>query len=89
MGNSILIVIIIAIVCIVIYFLIEQENDYINDWANKKGLSVVKTEVHVTPIGSPFYYCDQGQFIYEVHLSDGSLWWYRTSIFGGDWEQEK
>jgi hypothetical protein len=95
MFKIIIIAVFLCIIIFIIIHLIKEENDYINNWAEKKGLYVVKNKIHIPigtiPIGTPFYYCDKSQRIYEIHLSDGSLWWHRTCIFhgDGDWIEEK
>ena len=59
------------------------------EFAKKLGCTIVSTDTHITPIGTPFYYVNKGSMIYEITLSNGEIWFMRPSIFGNDWEQNK
>lgn len=85
---------IMAIIIMIIIFIViggilhvthESEKKDIEKWASKKELVVSKIETHITVIGTPFYYCNDGSTIYEVDMTNKEKWWVRTSIFGNDY----
>jgi hypothetical protein len=87
--SEILIGIMLIALAILIMFVIQSsyENN-IRDWAQKRGQTVEVLETNVTPIGSPFYYVNNGQYIYKVKLSpSGEIWWVRTGLWF-DYEKE-
>lgn len=67
-------------------FLVEQE---IREWAKSKGLQVKSIETHITNINTPFYYLNNGYYIFECDMTNGEKWWVRTGIFGNEYEKDK
>lgn len=57
--------------------------------AKENGMEVKEIDLHITQIGTPFYYVNNGSHIYEVDMTNGEKWWVRTSIFGNDYEKQK
>ena len=58
--------------------------DDIRAWAEERGKEVDSVKVHFTPIGTPYWYLQNGAQIYEVTMTDGEKDWIRTSILGWD-----
>ena len=87
--SKIIIVILILVFLICITFInIENNENKIDKWATNNGYVIQSKEMHLTIIGTPFYYLNKGQYIYEVKLTNGDTWWVRTDIFGNDYEKQ-
>lgn len=74
---------------VIISVIISSDEKEIKQWATEKGMEVKNIDMHVTPIGTPFYYVNKGSHIYEVDMTNGEKWWVRTGLFGNDYEKEK
>lgn len=80
----------IAILAVIVFVCIANDAMYkqeCEDFAKKKGCTVISTDTHVTAIGTPFNYTNKGTMIYEVKLSNGETWFMRPNLFGNDWEK--
>jgi len=66
----------------------KSYEDACKSFAETKGCTIVSSDTHLTSIGTPFYYVDEGTMIYEIKLSNGETWFMRPSLFGNDWEQK-
>jgi len=88
--KTILIILLIILVCgVIINWSIESNKKEIIDWATKNNMEVKSIDTHMTIIGTPFYYLNRGQYIYEVDMMNGEKWWVRSGIFGNDYEKDK
>lgn len=81
-------IVLIALAVSIVLVIQSSYESSIKDWAKEKSQTVEVLETNVTPIGSPFYYLNNGQYIYKVKLSpSGEVWWVRTGLWF-DYEQE-
>lgn len=85
LKKACVIIVLLVIVGIVFGIRSEQTEDSIKKWAAEKHYVVVKTEMHMTIIGTPFYYLNKGEYIYEIVLDNGDVWWLRAGIFGDEY----
>lgn len=71
----------------------DNKKQEINEWAKKNNYRIEKSEWQMTPFNSPFYYVNDGEYVWKVNVVDSlnnpHVWWVRTSIFGNDYEEQK
>lgn len=89
MKTILAIIVLLVLAAFIIGFSIDFGKEEVYQWAKEKGFQVKSIEVHMTQIGTPFYYLNKGSYIYEVDLTNGEKWWCRTGIFSNDWEKDK
>lgn len=67
---------------------INMDHDEIETWAKGKDYKVIDTEIHLTTIGTPFYYAHKNCFIYGVKVETTSgkkeHWWVRNNPFSNN-----
>lgn len=83
------IIVLIILIVVIIGYSVDSGKKEVYQWAKEKGVEVKSIEVHMTQIGTPFYYLNKGTYIYEVDLTNGEKWWCRTGLFNNDWEKDK
>ena len=82
----ILVVLMLLFVAVVSGIKSDYDKEAIQKWAAQKGYHIQDVQTHLTTIGTPFYYNNKN-FIYEIRLTDGQVWFMRPSIFGDDYAQ--
>ena len=81
-------IVLIALAGSIMFVIQSSYESSIKDWAKKRGQTVEVLETNITPIGSPFYHVNNGQYIYKVKLApSGEIWWVRTGLWF-DYEKE-
>jgi len=87
-------IILIAIVILIVFgvinhYAIDSHESDIRQHFTEQNQEVKTCEYQFTIIGSPFYYCNKGQYIFKVELTNGEIWWVRTGVFSNDYEKDK
>ena len=83
------VIVILFVIGIINYYAINSHEDDIRKHFTEQNQEVKTCEYQFTIIGSPFFYVNKGQYIFKVELTDGEVWWVRTSVFSNDYEKDK
>ncbi len=71
------------------YYIINSHKDDIRKHFTEQNQEVKTCDYQLTIIGTSFFYCNKGQYIFKVELTNGEVWWVRASSFTNDYEKEK
>ena len=82
-------IVILFVFGIINHYVINSYEDDIRKHFTEQNQEVKTCEHQFTIIGSPFFYCNKGQYIFKVQLTDGEVWWVRTGVFSNDYEKNK
>lgn len=87
--KPLLMVLILVIAIVIVLAGMKSGEDEVRSWADKNGHAIKSIETHMTIFGSPFFYLNDGSYIYEVDMVNGDKWWVRTSLFGNDYIKDE